>query len=487
MSAKRAGVYGRNSKGEAKSIEDQLALGEQVVRDTDGWTLAGTYSDDSSASEYRDRDREDWPKLVAAVLAGLLDVLVVWKMARGSRDELDWVPLLRDCRARGVLIHVVADRRTYDPRDARDWKTLYDEAGNASYYSQQLSADVRRGVDQAAAGGGPHGRAPFGYDYAYDEHRRPLRVPNAHLDAVREIFKRLDKRDPIITITDDLRERGVPAPSGVGWHRNAVRVIARNRAYVGIRRHRGVDYPAQWPAAVDEDVFWRVQAILDEQAAEGGPGDRAVRPGAAKHLLTYLVATPCGSTLNRRAARHEGGNDRLACLRDGCVTVLLPDLDEVVGRIVVARLGRRDARALYARNDEQTRAAEADLARYERQLEEARASFESVDGISAEALARKERALAPLIAEARERARPVGIGGVLDELMNAPDRAARWAALGIPAKRSVIRFLAELRLGPPTRRLSRWSDRDDRLGEALVRLDGSRWAGDRRTWGELRG
>jgi hypothetical protein len=39
-------------------------------------------------------------------------------------------------------------------------------------------------------------------------------------------------------------------------------------------------------------------------------------------------------------------------------------------------------------------------------------------------------------------------------------------------------------VGRPSRRLSRHADQTERLAEALLRLGGSSWAGDERTWGE---
>jgi site-specific DNA recombinase len=473
---KRAGVYGRESKGEAKSIADQLEIGEDAVSSL-GWVLAGRYQDDSSASARRRRERKDWDRLRADTEAGRLDVIVIWKMARGSRD-IDWFPLLETCAERGVLIHLLADRRTYDPRQDGDWKYLASAAVDGIGYVKGLGADVQRGVDMAAAKGLPHGRAPFGYGRSYDENRKALRMPNEHADTVREIFRRLDAHTPIITLTEDLRARRVPSPSGTGWHRKTIRTIATNRSYVGIRRHAGQDHPAQWPAIVDESMFWRVQALL------GDPERKTTKQGQVKWLLSHLVKTPCGSVLNRKTPRRPNSPDSLACGRDGCVSVGRQDLDEVVTRVILGRLALPNARKLFLADDKQIEAAKGELARYEQQIEEARASFELPDGISAEALARKERALAPLIEDARRRSRPEGVGGALAALIDAENPRRAWDALEVAGRRSVIRHLAELTFGRPVNRVSRYSTPEERAEEAFARLAGSRWAGDELTWQE---
>lgn len=458
----RAGIYGRNSKGEAKSIEDQLELGREAVAEK-GWTLAQEYQDDSSASLYRHKERENWSRLLADLAAGALDVLVLWKPARGSRDEIDWFPLLRSCQDRGVLLHIVADGRTYDPRDGRDWKTLADEGVNASYYSRQLSKDVRRGVGKAASKGGPHGRVAFGYDGRYDEAtKRPMRVPNAHAVIVREIFERLDQLTPISALTKDFRERDLPSPSGKPWQRNTIRTIATNVSYAGIRRHGGEDRPAQWPALVEAGMFWRVQELLSQ------PERKTTRPGSALYLLSYIGLSPCGK-IQRRSGK-PGAPDRYACVEDGCVSIVRAEADEVVESVILARLSRPDARALLARDGQQEHQAHAEAARYRVQLEDARRSFELPDGISAEALARKERALLPLIEDAERRARPAGTSGALAALLAAEDVYAAWEGLTMAARRSVVGLLAEVRLGPPTRRLGKLADPEERLVEAFARL-----------------
>lgn len=476
--SKRAAIYGRESHGESKSITDQLEIGEDAVAGL-GWTLAGSYSDASSASDRRRKERKDWARLCADVEAGRLDVIVIWKMARGSRD-IDWFPLLKICAERGVLIHILADERTYDPRRDGDWKRLAVEAVEAIGFAKGLGADVRRGVNKAAAKGAPHGRAPFGYGRSYDESRRALRVPNEHAATVREIFERLDRSTPIIALTEDLRARGVPSPSGTGWHRKTIRVIATNRSYIGVRHHRGEDHPAQWPAIVDEAMFWRVQALLAD------PARTTTKQGQVKWLLSHLVTAPCGAMLNRKTPRRPNSPDSLACGKDGCVSVGRADLDEVVTRIILGRLALPNARQLLLADDEQIGAAKAELGRYEQQLEKARQSFERPDGISAEALARKERALAPLIEDARRRSRPSGVAGALTDLLDAKSPRMAWDALEVAGRRAVIRHLADLALGRPVMRLSRYSSPDERLAEAAARLGKSRWAGSAQTWDELR-
>lgn len=487
----RAGIYGRNSKGEAKSIADQLGLGRKAV-DRQGWTLAGEYSDDSSASRYRTKERDDWARLLADLGAGLLNVLVFWNSSRGSRDPIDWLVMLATCRERGVVIHVLADERTYDPRIARDWKSLAEDGISSAYYSEELAKNIRRGIVDSAVNGGVHGRTPYGYERRYDERTGKLleQVEGALAPIVREVFARLAARCPLNELLRDLNSRGLPAPSGREWRRNTLRTLATNIAYIGLRLHvtyddqkREVDrqvYPARWPALVDEDVFWRVQGILNEPERKPGPGSS--KPGAVNYLLSYLVTASCGKPLKNVSTPKAGHSHRYACDGCGCTSIVRPDLDEAVAQIIVARLERPDARAAFTVDGAAVRDARAEASRLRAQLEEARRSFEQPDGISADALARKERSLTPLITDADRRARESS--GVVGDLIDAPDVRAAWDAMPVAAQRAVVGQVATIVLGPPSRRLTRHATQPERLEMALNRMAASRWRGDRLTWAE---
>lgn len=482
----RAGIYGRNSKKKAKSITDQLKLGRLAVKEQ-GWELAGEYSDGGSASRYATKTRGNWVRLLADIEAGKLDILILWESSRGSREPSDWERLLTLCRDRAVRVYVINDDRTYDLGKAKDLRDLRKDGAENAYESDRLGERVRRGVTAAAMDGAPHGRVAFGYDGRYDpETKRPVRVPNADAVIVRELFDRLAAMTPISTLEKDFRARQaageLSSPSGMPWGRNTIRKVATRVAYIGKRLHEGELYDAQWPGIVDEGTFWRVQEILGDPARRTTRGDGGTRPGSAKYLLSYIAKAPCGGPMRREAVRPGRLRSRYVCHQDQCVAILEDEVDEMVTRVILARLGRPDARKVFAPDDVQARAAKAEAGRLRGQLEDARKSFESVDGISAEALARKERALLPLIEDADRRGRSAGTSEALEELLDADDRQAAWNGLEMAARREVVKSLASVVVGPSTRRLSRWTDRDERLAEALARLGGSTWAGSDTTW-----
>ena len=151
----RAGVYGRQSAAKEKSISEQLELGEERAGDQ-GWTLAAKYRDGRSASRFGKQARGGWAQVWADVKAKAFEVLILWESSRGDRTAATWLAFLDDCRDAGLRIHVIKDDRTYDLRNARDWKTLAEDGISNAYESEMISARVLRGQKGSAKKSG-HG------------------------------------------------------------------------------------------------------------------------------------------------------------------------------------------------------------------------------------------------------------------------------------------------------------------------------------------
>lgn len=464
----RAAVYGRESKGKTKSVADQVRIGESTVVEH-GWIHAGVYSDKTSASRFAAKARGGWTALRADVEAGSIDLMVLWETSRGSRTLADWVNLLDTSRSRGVLLHVVSHERTYDPRRSADYKALADAGVSAAHSSDQASEAILRGVASSAVDGKPHGRVPFGYERSVwyegspkvkmiEQHPHPV-----HSVLVRDIITRVASREPLIAILRDLNSRGVPSPTGGRWGVEALHRLVRNPAYVGLRHHRGALTDAVWPGIMSPAMWHLANLVLDE------PNRRTNQPGGLRHLLSYFGTTADGGRWNFSRGRYR-------CYVDHCTSIVAATADELITRLIVARLCKADARELFAPDDTASVTAREELARLEAELAEARASFAIPGGISAAALAMKEGAMAAPIADARRRSRPTGAPLAVLQLLDAAEFGEEhvrpvWDGLPLPAQRGVIETLFEsIVLGPPVGKISRWTDDDDRLDEAARRI-----------------
>lgn len=467
----RAAVYGRQSRGKEKSIDEQVhACTVDAVEQ--GWTVTATYRDRTSASRYRRRDREEWAIVVEAVRAREFDVLVMWSSSRGDRDLTSWSRLLDAARAHGVLIRVTDDERTYDVRRSGDWQALAQQGIGNAVDSDKISTSVRRGQAGSAAAGRPaHGRAPFGYRRVYDPATGALVGQEPDPDAaaiVAEIFLRVASSEPVKAIAADLQRRDVPRPAAGRWHTQRIRDIATNPVYIGRRVYNGAQYEGAWPALVEPNVFYAAVRVLAD------PARVTTRPGRQRHLLSYLaLCDPCGGLM-------EAARGRYRCRDNGCVTVLQPPVDELVTAACLARLADP---AIYDQlrqagddADERALAAWAEVDELTATLNGWRASA-SRGQTTPESLATIEADLTRRIRAAQRRAETLAVPpAVRDVLEPGRDIAARWAALTLPAQRQVIRRLIdELRVGR--------APLPGRHAFDPTRLDNSRWRGDLRTWG----
>jgi hypothetical protein len=347
--------------------------------------------------------------------------------------------------------------------------------------SEKISKRVLRGVASAAVAGGFHGDFPYGYERVIVGERptphgpKPVKEQRPHTEhapIVEEIFDKLAHQEPINKIVTDLNARGVPAPAADRWERNTIRTMARNVAYLGQRSHKGTVHDGTWGGLVSADVFHAVQTLL------GDPKRKKTKPGRMKHLLSYLAATPCGSTLHHQAP--DGKRAKYHCIRDGCVGIGAAEAEEHVIRLVVKRVCRPDIRELFTADDEAARRAQAEAAALQAKLDDAKESFfKPVGGISAEIMAETEERLKPLLADALARSVSTTAPMAMLKLIDAARLGAAavrpaWDELPTPARREVLRLVFDrIVIGKPVHTLSRWSTDADRLtaAEARIHLD----------------
>lgn len=438
----RAGVYGRQSAAKLKSITEQLTAGTAAVED-EGWELAGTYQDGTSASRYGRKPRGGWARVNEDIEAGRLDVLILWESSRGDRTPETWFAFLSLCRGKGVRIHVITHERTYNLGNARDWKALADDGVSSAYESELLSVRTRRGVAASAASGRPAmGRPVYGYRRVYDSRSGQLigQEPDPETAPVaRSIIEQVARAVPISQIVRDLNERGVPAPYGAKWYRQRVRDIASNPAYVGLRKHKDKTYPAEWEALVSEEVYYAAQRVLNEPVRLS-----QARPGRQKHLLTYLAVCPEGDPLRAKQTFYK--------CQSGHVSIRRDPVDALITDLVVARLSQPDLftqlRQAGESADREVEEARNKAAELRARLDEFRRS--AIRGETTPAtLAFAEAELTREIQECDRRASAASLPPVLREFAEpGVDVRARFEAAPLAARRSVIRTLMTIEIIP---------------------------------------
>lgn len=497
----RAGAFGRQSKGNERSIAEQLEDADNDAAE-EGYDIVIRYNDKQTASRFRAANvvREDWLQLEADIVAGLLDVVVFWESSRGTREPEEWLRFLRICREHGILIRVTEQGgQWFDvKRRPRDWKTLAEDGLRNAYSSEEMSQRYRRTFRLGSAKGRPHGQCPFGYRRVFHDTTREFieQVPDresyttatGHVwspaGLVAEIFDMvLSGRWSLVEIARWLAAHEIPSPrlfratvagnaeqlerwAGTNWTDTTVRQLLLNEQCIGSRVFKGEVVKRDcWEPLVDSEVFWAVNNLLKLPARRKGVAGR----GSAIHLLSFIAYCHCGSPLGW------GGNGkqypRYRCQgngfghRDGR-KVLAPDVQHV--SIAAAELDDFVTEwTLYYLSDPETAArlravsidnAEAAAARAE--AERGRAELadweqKAIDGqISLEMYLAKKAKLEPSVVDAERRAVWTGLPkDILD--MCGPDAAKKWRQLGVSGKRRVIKHAVRELVVFPTRRAGR--------------------------------
>lgn len=444
--------------GRERSQDEQHAENAAAVKAL-GWTLGTAYRESGSASRYAGKARGVFDRLMRDLETGRFnaDALVLWESSRGSRDVGEWVKLIEACERRNVSIYVTTHRREYHPDNARDRKSLLEDAIDSEFESAKLSERLRRAQRASAQAGLPTGVTPYGYRRTYNATTGRLvaqELDPAEAPVIRELFERLLKGHTFRAIARDFETRGVrtrlrevvdrktkavKVRGGLVFSPQHLRSLAETPAYAKLRVHQGkVVGEATWPAIVDRETWYGVQRLLTE------PGRRTSRPGRAKHLVSMIAKCDVCSeglsvTVHKRLDRLE-----YRCQSKGHVRVAKDELETYVEGEILEYLARDDVHQALMRSDED----DDELAKIRDELAKVRAELVALRAavgagrLSVASLVAAEPGLLARVADLEARQREATTPPVLRGLL-APgkDVAHRWTRAEMSTRREVARLL----------------------------------------------
>jgi site-specific DNA recombinase len=222
----------------------------------------------------------------------------LWESSRGSRKVGEWVDLLDLLTAVGKTVWVHGHSRLYDPRNARDRRTLLEDAVDSEYEVAKSSDRILRTTRNNAAEGRPHGQAPFGYIRVYNERTRALIGQEPHLrrrlwsrkcstgsskGTLSPRSRRTSRHAAFETAPESRTDKRI---CGSGRSTRPTQAGASTRRRCGARRLEpgvtGID--AIWEPLVSRGDFLAVQEILSNPSRKTGS-----RPGRARHLVSMIA------------------------------------------------------------------------------------------------------------------------------------------------------------------------------------------------------
>lgn len=430
----QAAIYCRISKDEVG-----LALGvERQLQDCKGlaarlnWQVASVRIDNDTPSDGRPRPQHR--RLLAEIEAGAIDALVVWDLDRYSRQPVEIEHLIELADRRGLSLASVGG--DVDLATPQGRLTARIKASVAKHEQEQSSRRIRRKVLERAQAGKPHGKAAYGWRRV-DGH--DALVPH-EAAIVREAAERIIAGESLRSVSSDLQRRGIKTPNGRDkWHPVMLRQVLLRERNAGLRRHqREIIGTGDWEPIFDADTLARVTAILRDPQRRTSPG------GPPKHLLSGVAKCGyCGGPMRVMSpfGRNPAGYGCSQCYR---VRRKQTAVDELVEKLVVARLSEPDALDLFTPPDASEEVAELEALKARLAL----AADQYVDGeIDGAMMSRISARLRPRIAELTAAvSAALAVPDIPDVI--GPQVAERWSELPLDRKRQIIRTLVEVTILP---------------------------------------
>lgn len=283
---------------------------ERQERDLRAWaggaglTVRKVWIDSGKSGYKRGVERQDFDGAIAALTAGEVGTLAVWKLDRLSRRGAGQIGLvLDDLEAKGGRIYSMKDGLDSSIDGMRTAFILMSEQARGESRSTSIRV-AGKNASQRAAGMPPIGKRRFGFLGADKTIGRWVNTVE-HPDegpTVRALFERFAAGEKLF-----------PLAAEVGLDPVTVRTMLRNRAYAGFIAQGVYEVNAKGvrtlmrreylPAApevarlVDPVTFEAVQSLLDDPARKNNPGNQPV------HLASGLAL--CGVCGGKLTAMHE--------------------------------------------------------------------------------------------------------------------------------------------------------------------------------------
>jgi DNA invertase Pin-like site-specific DNA recombinase len=312
----RCAIYTRKSSDEGldqafNSLDAQREAGEAYIKSqaSEGWRTVATRYDDGGYSGGT-MERPALQRLLADVDAGLIDVIVVYKIDRLTRSLADFARIVERFDARSVSF--VSVTQAFNTTSSMGRLTLNVLLSFAQFEREVTGERIRDKIAASKAKGlWMGGVPPLGYDLPAPG-SRTLQVNEAEAAQVRRIFSRYLDLGSVHRLQQELAEAGIVSKrrttmqgkqvGGVVLSRGALFHMLKNRLYLGEIPHKDRCYPGEHAAIIEPALFDAVQAKL-------ATSRRASRhePRVAGALLTGRIIDATGEVMSPAFSYGRGG------------------------------------------------------------------------------------------------------------------------------------------------------------------------------------
>ena len=295
---RRCAIYTRKSTEEGleqdfNSLHAQREACEAFIKSQagEGWKLIKTAYDDGGYSGGT-IERPALQRLLADIRAGLIDVVVVYKVDRLTRSLADFAKMVELFDAQRVSF--VAVTQQFNTTTSMGRLTLNVLLSFAQFEREVIGERIR---DKIAASKRKGMWVGGGLPMGYEVRERRLVVNHSQAQTVRQIFERYLELGSVRVLKRDFDQRGIVSGlkisksgkqrGGKPFSRGALYHLLSNPIYPGEIRHKNERHPGQHEAIVSRELWERVQERLRNSG--GPPGRRAQDRSAAKSACRQAV------------------------------------------------------------------------------------------------------------------------------------------------------------------------------------------------------
>jgi site-specific DNA recombinase len=299
----RCAVYTRKSTEEGldmefNSLDAQREACEAYVasQKAEGWLLVSDRYDDGGVSGGT-LERPALKRLIADIEAGLVNVVVVYKIDRLSRSLMDFAKLVDVFERSNVTF--VSITQSFNTTTSMGRLTLNMLLSFAQFEREVIGERIRdKFLASRKKGMWMGGWAPLGYDIK----GRKLIVNETEAKTVRMVFDRFVRVGSATKLAQALAGEGVTNKQGSPMNKGILYKLLNNPLYVGEAVHKGTSYPGEHEAIVSRALWDKVRAILKESPHKRSSRTRAQTPA----LLKGLIFGPTGSAMSPTHTRRRG-------------------------------------------------------------------------------------------------------------------------------------------------------------------------------------
>jgi site-specific DNA recombinase len=275
----RCAIYTRKSSEEGleqefNSLDAQREACGSYVRSQkhEGWQALPQVYDDPGYSG-GNMERPALKRLLADIVAGKIDVVVVYKVDRLTRSLADFAKIVEVFDANTVSF--VSITQAFNTTTSMGRLTLNVLLSFAQFEREVTGERIRDKIAASKKKGLWMGGQPA---LGYDVKDRKLVVNEAEAETVRAIFRRYLELGSVRELKTALDAEGAvskrrtaadgDAYGGQSFSRGALYQMLRNRVYRGEIVHKGVAYPGEHPPIVDEELWRQVHEKLEANGVE---------------------------------------------------------------------------------------------------------------------------------------------------------------------------------------------------------------------------